>query len=80
MISRNVIFERAKLTLLDAAKRVRKLICLLLPCTHSRTNQLSTELFLSLKDSTLAEELQLDPDLALAKAINQARQSEAVKK
>ena len=33
-----------------------------------------------LQDAKLAEKLQLDPDLTLEKAVNQARQSEAVKK
>ena len=33
-----------------------------------------------LQDSKLSEKLQLDPELSLAKAINHARQSEAVKK
>ena len=33
-----------------------------------------------LQDLKLSEKLQLDPDLTLTKAINQARQSEAVKK
>ena len=37
-------------------------------------------LVVGLRDTRLAERLQLDPELTLAKAVNQARQSEAVKK
>ena len=37
-------------------------------------------LVVGLKDTKLAERLQLDPELTLEKAVNQTRQSEAVKK
>ena len=36
-------------------------------------------LVVGLRDTRLAERLQLDPELSLEKAVNQARQSEAVK-
>ena len=52
---------------------------------HCNFGTLTDEMILDrivvgLRDAKLSEKLQLDPELTLPKAVNQARQSEAVKK
>ena len=85
VIRRNVIFERSKFN-----KRVQlenetvdsfvtDLHCM---AEHRQFGDINDELIcdrLGLRDTRLAERLQLDPELTLEKAVNQARQSEAEK-
>ena len=88
VIRRNVIFERSKFN-----KRVQlenetvdsfvtDLHCMAGHCQFGDINDelIRDRLVVGLRDTRLAERLQLDPELTLEKAVNQARQSEAVKK
>ena len=88
VIRRNVIFERFKFN-----KRVQlenetvdlfvtDLHCMAEHCQFDDINGelIRDRLVVGLRDTRLAERPQLDPQLTLEKAVNQARQSEAVKK
>ena len=84
---RNVIFERARFNLRkqEAHETVDSYVtALYVLAEHCRFGALHDELIrdrivVGLKDFKLSERLQLDADLTLEKAINQARQTEAVK-
>ena len=88
VIRRSVIFERSKFN-----KRVQlenetvdsfvtDLHCMAEHCQFGDINDelIRDRLVVGLRDTRLAERLQLDPELTLEKAVNQAMQSEAVKK
>ena len=88
VIRRNVIFERSKFN-----KRVQlenetvdsfvtDLHCMAEHCQFGDINDelIRDRLVVGLRDTRLAERLQLDPELTLEKAVNQARQSEALEK
>ena len=88
MIRRNVIFESSKFS-----KRVQlenkavdsfvtDLHCMTEHCQFGDINDklIRDRLVVGLRDTRLAERLQLDPELTLGKAVNQARQYETVKK
>ena len=88
VIRRNVIFERSKFN-----KRVQMenetvdsfvtdLHCMAEHCQFGDINDelIRDRLVVGLRDTRLAERLQLDQELTLEKAVNQARPSEAVKK
>ena len=88
VIRRNVIFERSKFNKRVQLKNetvdsfVTDLHCM---AEHGQFGDINDELIrdrlvVGLRDTRLAERLQLDPELTLEKAANQARQSEAVKK
>lgn len=85
-INRNVIFERAKLTRRRQEDETADVFITALQALSERCNfgevkdePIRNRIVGGLKDSKLSEKLQLDPDLALAKATNQASRSEAVK-
>ena len=86
VIRRNVIFEKSKFN-----KRVQlenetvdsfvtDLHCMTEHCQFDDINDelIRDRLVVSLRNTRLAERLQLDPELTLKNAVNQARQSEAV--
>ena len=88
VIRRNVIFERSKFN-----KRVQlenetvdsfvtDLRCMAEHCQFGDINDelIRDRVVVGLKGTRLADRLQLDPELTLEKAVNQARQSQAVKK
>ena len=88
MVRRNVIFERAKFNQRrqEDGETVDTFITALHALAeHCNFGTLTDEMIrdrivVDLLDAKLSEKLQLDPELTLPKAINQARQSEAVKK
>ena len=86
VVSRNVIFERAKLTRRRQEGETAEVFITAPQALSERCNfgevkdePIRDGIVGGLTDSKLSEKLQLDPDLALPKATNQARQSEAVK-
>ena len=88
VVRQNVIFQRAKFNRRrqEDGKTVDTFITVLHTLAeHCDYGTLTDEMIrdwivVGLQDSKLSEKLQLDPELSLAKAINHARQSEAVKK
>ena len=88
VVRRNVIFERAKFNQRrqEEGETVDTFITALHALAeHCNFGTLADEMIrdrivIGLLDAKLSEKLQLDPELTLPKAINQARQSEAVKK
>ena len=88
VVRRNVIFERAKFNRRrqEDGETVDTFITALHAlaeyCDYGnlKDEMIRDRIVVGLQDSKLSEKLQLDPELSLAKAINHARQSEAVKK
>ena len=88
VIRRNVIFERAKFNMRkqEEGESVDTFITALYTLAeHCKFGTLKNELIrdrivVGLRDARIAEKLQLDAELTLEKAINQARQSESVKR
>ena len=88
VVRRNVIFERAKFNQRrqEEGETVDTFITALHALAeHCNFGTLTDEMIrdrivVGLLDAKLSEKLQLDPELTLPKAVNQARQSEAVKK
>ena len=88
VVRRNVIFERAKFNQRrqEEGETVDTFITALHALAeHCNFGTLTDEMVrdrivVGLLDAKLSEKLQLDPELTLPKAVNQARQSEAVKK
>ena len=88
VVKRNVIFERVKFNRRIQAKGetvdtfVTALYCLAEYCGYGtlQDEMIRDRIVVGLKDVKLSERLQTDPDLTLQKAVQQARQSEAVKK
>ena len=88
VVRRNVIFERAKFNrrrqedgeTVDTF--ITALHALAEHCDYGtlKDEMIRDRIVVGLQDSKLSEKLQLDSELSLAKAINHARQSEAVKK
>ena len=88
VVRRNIIFERAKFNrrrqedgeTVDTF--ITALHALAEHCDYGtlKDEMIRDRIVVGLQDSKLSEKLQLDPELSLAKAINHARQSEAVKK
>lgn len=88
VVRRNVIFERAKFNQRhqevgeSAEGFITALHCLAEHCgygaLHSEMNR--DRLVVGLRDKKLSEQLQMDPDLTLEKAVTKVRQSEQVKK
>ena len=88
VVRRNIIFERAKFSrrrqedgeTVDTF--ITALHALAEHCDYGtlKDEMIRDRIVVGLQDSKLSEKLQLDPELSLAKAINHARQSEAVKK
>ena len=86
VVSRNVIFMRAKLTRRRQEGETADVFITVLHALSERCSfgevkdePIRDRIVGGLKDSKLSEKLQIDPNLALAKATNQARQSEPVK-
>ena len=85
---RNVIYERAKFNIRvqNESEPVESFItdlhCLAEHCQFGtlRDQLIRDRIVVGLKNKRLSEKLQLDPDLTLEKAMNQAKQSEEVKK
>ncbi len=85
---RNVIFERAKFNqrqqeMGESADSFHTALhCLAEHCGYGALHDemVRDRLVVGLRDKRLSEQLQLDPELTLEKAINRARQSEQVKK
>ena len=85
---RNVIYERAKFNLRVQNKSepvecfITDLHCLAEHCQFGtlKDQLIRDRIVVGLKNKRLSEKLQLDPDLTLEKAMNQAKQSEEVKK
>ena len=88
VVRQNVIFQRAKFNrrCQEDGKTVDTFITALHTlaehCDYGtlKDEMIRDRIVVGLQDSKLSEKLQLDPELSLAKAINHARQSEAVKK
>ena len=88
VIRRNVIFERAKFNMRkqeDGESVDTFITALYTLAEHCKFGTLKNELIrdrivVGLRDARIAEKLQLDAELTLEKAINQARQSESIKK
>ena len=88
VIRKNVIFERAKFNrrVQEEGETVDEFVTALNKLAeHCNYGTLVKEmirdrLVVGLRDAKLSEKLQLDSELTLEKAVNQARQSEAVKK
>ena len=88
VVRRNVIFERAKFNQRrqEEGETVDTFITALHALAeHCNFGTLTDEMIrdrivVGLLDAKLSEKLQLDPELTLPKAVNQARQNEAVKK
>ena len=88
VVRRNVIFERAKFN--RRRQEDGETVDTFITALHSLTEycdygtlkdeMIRDGIVVGLQDSKLPEKLQLDPELSLTKAINHARQSEAVKK
>ena len=85
---RNVIFERARFNsrkqLQDETvdSFITDLFCLAKHCPYDRLREemIRDRLVVGLRDASLSEKMQLDPELTLDKAMAMARQSEAVHK
>ena len=85
---RNIIFERAKFNQRQqevgesADSFHTALHCLAEYCGYGalQDEMVRDRLVVTLRDKRLSEQLQMDPELTLEKAINKARQSEQVKK
>ena len=85
---RNVIFERARFNsrkqLQDETvdSFITDLFCLAEHCAYDRLREemIRDRLVVGLRDASLSEKMQLDPELTLDKAMAMARQSEAVHK
>ena len=88
VVSRYVIFERSKFNMRnqEEGESVDTLITVLHTLAeHCNYGQLKDDLIrdrivVGLRDAKVAEKLQMDAELTLEKAVNQARLSEAVKK
>ena len=88
VVRRNVMFERAKFNQRhqEEGETVDTFITALhVLAEHCNFGTLANEMIrdrivVGLLDAKLSEKLQLDPELTLPKAVNQARQSEAVKR
>ena len=88
VVRQNVIFQRAKFNRRrqEDGKTVDTFITALHALAEHRDygtpkdEMIRDQIVVGLQDSKLSEKLQLDPELSLAKVINHARQSEAVKK
>ena len=88
VVKGNVIFERVKFNKRIHAEGetvdtfVNALYCLAEYCGYGtlQDEMIRDRIVVGLKDVKLSERLQTDPDLTLQKAVQQARQSEAVKK
>ena len=88
VVKRNVIFERVKFNRRIQAEGetvdtfVTALYCLAEYCGYGtlQDEMIRDRIVVGLKDVKLSERLQTDPDLTLQKAVQQACQSEAVKK
>lgn len=86
MSHRNVIFERAKFNqqkLQEGESADSFITALYLLIEHCEYGQLKGEMIIDrvvvgIRDSKLSEKLQLNPQLKLEEAVNQARQKEAV--
>ena len=86
IIKRNVIFERAKFNLRFQKENesvnnfIGDLFTLAQHCNYGTLHDemVRDHIVVGLKDKTLSEKLQLEADLTLEKAINQARQKELV--
>ena len=87
IIKRNVIFERAKFNLRFQKENesvdnfITDLFTLAQHCNYGtlQDEMVRDRIVVGLKDKTLSEKLQLEADLTLEKAINQARQKELVR-
>lgn len=85
---RNVILERAKFNQRQqepgesAHSFITALHCLAEQCGHGapRHEMVRDRLVVGLRDTKLPEQLQIDPELKLEKAVARARQSEQIKK
>ena len=83
---RNVIFERARFNsrkqLQDETvdSFITDLFCLAEHCAYDWLREEMIRLVVGLRDASLSEKMQLDPELTLDKAMAMARQSEAVHK
>ena len=88
VVKRNTIFERSKFNMRKQETQepvdafITDLYCLSEYCEYGalRDEMIRDRIVVGLRDMKLSEKLQLDPNLTLEKAINAARQSEAVKK
>ena len=88
VVRRNVIFERAKFNQRRQEEGetvdtfITALHVLAKHCNFGtlRDEMIRDRIVVGLLDAKLSEKLQLDPELTLPKAVNQARQNEAVKK
>ena len=88
VVRRNVTFERAKFSRSHQEDGetvdtfITALHALAEHCDYGtlKDEMIRDRIVVGLQDSKLSEKLQLDPELSLAKVINHARQSEAVKK
>ena len=87
VVRQNVIFQRAKFNRRQEDGKtvdtfITALHALAEHCDYGtlKDEMIRDRIVVGLQDSKLSEKLQLDPELSLAKAINHARQSEAVKK
>ena len=88
VVKNNVIFERAKFNLRSQKDNesvdsfITDLYCLAQYCEFRtlRDDLIRDRIVVGLKDKKVSEKLQLDPNLALEKAVTKARQSETVKK
>ena len=85
---RNTIFERAKFNQRKQEKAesadsfITSLYCLAKHCGYGALHDemIRDRIVVGLRDATLSEKLQMDPELTLDKAVVAARQREAVKK
>ena len=88
VVRRNVIFERAKFNRRRQGEGetvdlfITALYALAEHCDYGtlKDQMIRDRIVVGLQDLKLSEKLQLDPEPTLTKAINQARQSEAMKK
>ena len=87
VVRHNVIFERAKFN--QRRQEEGETVDTFITALHALPNtviftltdkMIRDRIVVGLLDAKLSEKLQLDPELMLPKAVNQARQSEAVKK
>ena len=88
VVRRNVIFERAKFN--QCRQEEGETVDTFITALHALAEDcnfgtltdemIRDRIVVGLLDAKLSEKLQLDPELTLPKAVNQARQSEAVKK
>ena len=88
VVRRNVIFERAKFNQRQQAvgetadSFITALYCLAEHCGYGElySEMIHDRLVVGLRDKKLSEQLQMDPELTLEKAVTRVRQSELVKK